>query len=309
MRQEADSGSVTGERSGASMWSRGKGMGRWLWAVMLAGLTAGAQERQTGRGTDLTSQEREARAGALMAEEVRGHVTILDSATVREYIERLGRQLVAALPGYDLRCTFEIIADDTAGFSNGTHEPLSLPGGYVFVPAGLFLAAENEAEFAGMLAHAIAHVAVRHGARLATPTQAADVRSVPLVFLGGWVGMGGAGGIAPLGYLKFARAFESEADRLAAEMMARAGYDPAALVRYIERLQIDRTGPSKAFSPLPSREIRIAELAETIQDLPARVYSSSDEFPRIQEEVRGLTEKPVRRAPSLRKSPLRPYRD
>jgi len=214
-----------------------------LWAVMLAGVAASAQQRQPGRGVNLYSMEREAKLGATLAEEVRRNSTALDSALAQNYVERLGRQLAAQLPGDGIKYTFEIIADKTAGPTNQLHEPIALPGGYLFVPAGLFLAAQDEAEFAGMLAHAMA------------------------------------------------RGFESEADLLAAQAMARAGYDPGALIRYIKRVQIDRTDQPKVFSPLPLRDARIAALEQVIRGLPAQRYSSSEEYQRVQEEVRGLTQK------------------
>jgi predicted Zn-dependent protease len=262
-----------------------------LWAVMLAGVAAGAQQRQPGRGVNLYSAEKEAKLGATLAEEVRRNSTALDSALARDYLERLGRQLAAQLPGDGVKYTFEIIADKTAGPTNQLYEPIALPGGYLFVPAGLFLAAQDEAEFAGMLAHAMAHVAERHGTRMVTRVQLADSGSIPLILMGGWGGMSGTGALAPVMFLKFARGFELEADLVAAQVMARAGYDPGALIRYIKRVQIDPTDQAKAFSPLPLRDARIAQIEKVIRGLPAQTYSSSEEYQRVREEVRGLTEK------------------
>ena len=143
-----------------------------------------------------------------------------------------------------------------------------------------------------MLAHSIAHVAARHGTRVATRAELANIASVPLVYMGGWTGYAvqqGAGLAVPLGFLTFQRAFEREADLLAIRMMAGAGCDPDALVRYIGRVQAppDATG-SKVFSPLPERDQRVAAMQQAIRDLPARAYSSGEEFPPIQDEVRRL---------------------
>jgi beta-barrel assembly-enhancing protease len=141
----------------------------------------------------------------------------------------------------------------------------------------------------------IAHVAARHGTRQATRAEAAGV---PLVFMGGWLGTaaGDNGQAVPLGFLSFQRAFEAEADAVAVNMAWSAGYDPRALARYIGRVQPAR---SNAFSPLRSRESRIASMEKAIQELPLKTYLSSDEFPRIQGEVRRLTPNQVRRVPSL----------
>jgi predicted Zn-dependent protease len=222
--------------------------------------------------------------------------TPLDSAAVHDFVEQIGRKLAAQLPDAGISYTFTAIADDMNG---STHEPLSLPGGYIFVSASLIQTARNEAECAGMLAHAMAHVAARHGTRQATRAEAVHMGGGPLIFIGGWTGtnVGGNGQAVPLGFLSFQRAFEAEADALAVRMTWGAGYDPRALVRYIGRVQ--RDDRSNAFSPLPSRESRIAYIERAIQELPPKTYSSSDRFPRIQSEVRRLTPNQLHRAPSL----------
>jgi len=99
---------------------------------------------------------------------------------------------------------------------------------YVFVPAALFLAARDEAEFAALLAHAMAHIAARQG-----NVQPTGLASVPLIF-----GFGGScteGGALPVGFTATRRGFELQADALSLQTMAQAGFDPKALVRYTER--------------------------------------------------------------------------
>lgn len=177
--------------------------------------------------------------GTAPPEEVRKRLTIVDSAEARNYVQRLGRQLAAELPGENLTYTFEIVADET----NLLHEPIATPRGDVFVPVRLFSAAEDGSEFAGMLAHAMAHAAAKHGARVKERSQ----RS-------------------------FSRGYELEADLLGAQAMARAGYDPAALVRYIKRLQMEPSDGSRILSPFPPRKSRIAHLEKFIRSLPGQEY-------------------------------------
>jgi predicted Zn-dependent protease len=106
----------------------------------------------------------------------------------------------------------------------------------------------------------------------------------------------GAAAAIPLGLLSFQRTLELEADRLAIGMMAGAGCDPDALVRYIGRVQPQPDGTTpKVYSPLPERDQRLTAMEQAIQGLPARAYSSGEEFPPIQDEVRRLAP----RAPSL----------
>lgn len=267
-----------------------------LLVVMLAGMLAVGEERQPGQGVNLYSKEKEAALGAELAAEVRHANTVLESATVRDYVARLTRQLAAQLPQDGVTYTSEVITGQT----NVLHEPISLPGGYIFVHAGLFFAARDEAEFAGMLAHAMAHVAERHGTRMGTRDQPAKSGRIPVIFMGGSQGMVATGGALPLSLLPFARAFELEADLVAARTMARAGYDPAALARYIQHTQIDLPGRPPALSPLPPRDTRVANLEEAIGKLPARTYSSSPEYERVRDEVCALTGKRTPSPPSLR---------
>jgi predicted Zn-dependent protease len=99
----------------------------------------------------------------------------------------MGARLVRALPKPSpFTSHFELTTDSSGTFL----KPASLPGGYVFVPAGLILAAKDEAEFAGTLAHAMAHIAARHFTRQAARSQTAQSATIPLIFWGGWVGYG-----------------------------------------------------------------------------------------------------------------------
>jgi beta-barrel assembly-enhancing protease len=262
--------------------------------VFLTVLTMSAQERQVGQGVNFYSMEKEAALGAQLAKEVRQKTTPIDSAVTRDYVEKIGRQLAAALPNSRFTYTFAVILDDVGG---ETHEPLSFPGGYIFVPANLILTAQNEAALAGMLAHAMAHVAERHGTRQATFGELSNIASVPLIFVGGGAGLGAGGNerVVPISFLSVRRRFETEADVLAIKLTSGSGYDPKALVSYISRVQpgdADRSPVAEVFSWLPRRDVRITSMEKTIQELPPKAYtSSSNEFPRIQDEVRRLRQR------------------
>src|SRR5262245_40909485 len=116
----------------------------------------------------------------------------------------------------------------------------ALPGGFLYVNRGLIEAADNEAELAGVIAHETAHIAARHGVEQASKGDLFSWASLPLIFLGGAGGMiiNQVAGIAvPLGFLKFSRGAEKEADRLAAQYLWKTGYDPQALITFFEKLQ------------------------------------------------------------------------
>ncbi len=182
------------------------------------------------------------------------------------------------------RYTFECLSE-----SGGLlREPRALPGGRIFVPAGLFSASESEAELVGVLAHSMAHAEARHGVRMATRGELANVSSIPLDYLaprGGWHGTESA---LPFGFLRLMRGFELEADRIAVSAMARAGYDPNALFRFIARMQVD--DGRESFRSRPPREARLAAFREAIADLPPSAYDSwTGQFERIRAVVAALT--------------------
>src|SRR5258708_10182368 len=123
-------------------------------------------------------------------------------------------------------------------------------------------------------------------AKLPTRSELTDLSNIPLIFMGGSMGLGDSGDerIVSMSFLSTRLRFETEADVLAIKLTSSAGYDPEALVNYISRVQT-----AKVYSSLPPRDIRITNMEKAIQELSPRVYpSASDEFPSIQGEVRRL---------------------
>lgn len=223
--------------------------------LFLLALTLHAQD--PGRGVNFYSYEKEKALGAQLAAEYRRGAAVIDSPELLRRIDALGAALVPA--GSHFTYTFALVAaDDTA-----LHEPVALPGGYIFVPSALILAARNIDELAGMMAHAIAHVEARHGTKAATKGELANQAAVPLVFMGGWTGYAvrqNAALTVPLGMLQSVRAWELDADSLGARLMAAAGYAPARLADYIARTQPADADPPDARSPLPPRAARVSAL-------------------------------------------------
>ena len=264
-----------------------------------------AQYQATGgKGANFYSLEKEAALGEQLATEMRQRTTAIENPHLQEYVDRIGQKLADHSPNARSKFTFSVIAEDPCPT---VHEPAALPAGYVFVPAALFLAAQDEAEFAGMLAHAMEHVAERHGTRQATRGEIAGSASVPLVFMGGINGCASDQAV-PLGFVAFQRNFERQADFLAVQAMARAGYDPRALARYIERVQPPVPPPSTAraaFSPLPRRDDRVGIMESAISKVPATQYAAPapGEFSAAQEEVRRFIGSHHTATPSLRQNP------
>jgi predicted Zn-dependent protease len=254
--------------------------------------------RAQDSGANFYSLEKELALGAQLAAEYRRNVTPIDSPTVSAYLNEIGQRLVAASHGPAFPYRFELV-DASPTLVN---EPAAFPGGPIFVSAQLILAAKNEDEFAGMLAHSIAHIAARYGAKQATKEQIVNQASVPLIMMGGWSGYAIRQGQAlavPVGFLKFQRQIELQADRLAVQSMSAAGYNPASLADYVERVQPEDSMPPKSTNPLPDRASRVAEIRAAIQDLPAAAYPPHNGFAAIQAEVARLAAKPAKAPPSL----------
>ncbi len=260
--------------------------------ILFTTVTLSAQEPQANK---------EAALGAQLANDIRAHTTAVDSPAVQSYVDVIGQKLAKQFPSDDVTYRFTVVTDSLGG---RTHEPAALPGGYVFVSTSLLSEARDEAEFAGMLAHAVAHIADRDNVGKARGGQVIHPASVPLVFLGGWNGVWASDMAIPGPFVNAQRKYELEADQQAVRAMASAAYDPVALLRYIDRVQ-------PVQSSLPPRSDRIAALEKAIAELPVQSYSSPKEdfkhiqFEHIQEEVRRWEPS----APTLRRVPptlLRP---
>jgi beta-barrel assembly-enhancing protease len=220
--------------------------------------------RDVGKGVNFYSLDKEIALGKQLAQEVERQSKIVDDATVAEYVNRLGQNLVR---NSDAKVPFTIKVIQSAEVN-----AFALPGGFFFVNSGLILKADNEAELAGVMAHEIGHVAARHGTRNATKAQLMQYGSIPLIFMGGWAGYAiyqGAHLAIPLTFLSFSRSMEKEADLLGLEYMYKAGYDPSAFVDFFEKIQtLEKKKPgtmSKVFSTHPPTDDRIKIAQENIQ--------------------------------------------
>jgi predicted Zn-dependent protease len=128
---------------------------------LLAGLSLAAHGPDApANGINSYSLEKEAALGRQLASEVERQTTAIHNSTIDDYLKRLGERIAAQMPDAKFPFTSKVITDDPC---RRVHEPVALPGGHLFVPSALFVAADDEAEFAGMLAHSMEHIAARHG--------------------------------------------------------------------------------------------------------------------------------------------------
>jgi hypothetical protein len=188
------------------------------------------------------SPQQDVQLGQEAAAEVRKELPMLNDNRVDDYVEDIGRRLVAVIPS-DLRqpafrYTFDVVNQKEIN-------AFALPGGPMFLNRGMMEAAKTEGEVAGVMAHELSHVILRHGTAQATKAQKFQIGAVAGQILGAIVG-GTAGSVIAQGsqfglgtyFLRYSREYEREADLLGAQLMARAGYDPrqmANMFRTIEK--------------------------------------------------------------------------
>jgi len=229
------------------------------------------------------STEKEVKLGRELAAEVDRQAKFIDDPVVTEFINRVGQNIVLHS---DAKVAFTIKVIDSDEVN-----AFALPGGFFYVNKGLILAADNEAELAGVMAHEIGHVAARHAVENQTKATLAEYLAMGAsIFIGGIPGMiyQNTAGLGLMGmFMKFSRSAEEEADKLGVQYMYAAGYDPNAMATMFEKLEAkNKKKPgliSRAFASHPAppeRRAAALALAARFPEHDEYVISSS-EFQRV----------------------------
>jgi predicted Zn-dependent protease len=223
--------------------------------------------------------DKEVALGRQLAAEVDREAKFIDDPVITEYVNRVGQNIVLHS---DAKVPFTIKVIDSDEVN-----AFALPGGFFYVNKGLILAADNEAEMAGVMAHEIGHVAARHAMENQTKGMLANIGLIAgSIFLGGLGGMlinEGAQFGALLGFMKFSRSAESEADMLGVEYLWAAGYDPNAMSTMFEKLAAQNKRKPGTFSKLFETHPQSVDRMEATRALVAR-------FPEKEEYVENTSE-------------------
>jgi len=220
---------------------------------------------------DWYSVDTDVKLGKRYAMMVESSARMIHDPLIVEYVNRVGQNLVR---NSDAKVPFTIKVIDSDDIN-----AFALPGGFFYVNSGLILAADNEAELAGVMAHEIAHVAARHATRQMTKANYVSFSTIPLIFVNSW-GVYEAANLAmslalPVTFMKFQRGYEAEADYLGLQYMYKAGYDPQSFISFFEKIEaLEKEKPgamSKAFASHPPTPDRIEKSQEEIREiLPPR---------------------------------------
>lgn len=233
--------------------------------------------------------EQEQTEGAKVAAQVFKEMPVLpDGSPTSRYIQQLGAKLVAVTPGYRWPFNFHVVASEEIN-------AFALPGGAMFVNVGTIQAAETEAQLAGVMAHELSHVVMRHATCNITKQQS----------IGTWAGLGqlgasillgngalgsiasqGIGVVTGLGFLRMSRDYEKQADLLGTGILYDAGYDPRGLPQFFETIQAKYgEGGAQIFSDHPNPGNRTQYVMAEIATLPPRSNPkvTSPEFTRVRE--------------------------
>ena len=259
------------------------------------GLTpvASAQRTALKPGWNMFSPQQDIELGKRAATDAAKQLPLCNAPKVDAYLTQLGMRLVAKLPTNGVQYPFEFHCVNDKAIN-----AFALPGGYVFINRGAIEAADNEAQLAGVMAHELSHVGLRHGTNQATKAEAAEG------FLGiaGGIFGGSTGGalLTKLGafaaggvLLRYSRTAESQADVMGTQVLYDSGYDPRAMAQFFEKLEAETKGknPPEFFSDHPNPEHRVERVDEEIDKLggvPPNPRRDSPEFEAIKREVLAL---------------------
>jgi beta-barrel assembly-enhancing protease len=276
---------------------------------------AAAQRTQLKPGWNHFSPQQDITLGKRAASDAEKQLPLCNAPKVDAYITQLGTRLAQKLPTGGVQYPFEFHCVNDKAIN-----AFALPGGYVFVNRGAIESADNEAQLAGVMAHELSHVALRHGTNQATKAMVAETGlgifgavfgdstgGALLTTLGNFT----AGGVL----LRYSRTAESQADIMGTQVLYDSGYDPRALAQFFEKLDAETKGknPPEFFSDHPNPEHRVERVDEEVEKLggpPPNARRDSAEFETIKREVLALpvVKRPTPGAPGSVTPPAPPSR-
>ena len=267
-------------------------------ALCLALAPAWANRTPLAPGWNMFSPQQDVEVGQEASKDAEQQLPMLNNSRVDNYVNNLGRKLAAKAPGEKYPYQFKVVNDREIN-------AFALPGGYVYINRGVIEAASTESQLAGVVAHEISHVALRHGTNQASKASAAQL---PLAILGGLLGSNSTGAmVAQLGasfavnsvLLKYSRTAESQADLMGTQILYDSKLDTRGMAQFFEVIQADNQGGRQVefFSNHPNPDNRIASVNKEIALLggsQSGYQSDSGAFRDIKKYVKSLPAPPAK---------------
>jgi len=247
-----------------------------VFVLLITAVGLAAQTKKFRPGFNLFSKEQDIQLGKESAAEVEKKMKVLDNSELQTYIATVGKKLTSSADAGEFPYSFKVVVDKSIN-------AFALPGGPMYIHTGLIAAADNESQMAGVMAHEVSHVALRHGTNQASKQQ---MLQLPAMLVGQATGSGGLlGTLSQLGInlgansvlLKFSRGAETEADLLGSRLMHSAGYNPTELANFFRKLEAEGGNQNKLvemfMSSHPNPGNRVQAVQREAKSLPARAYS------------------------------------
>jgi predicted Zn-dependent protease len=257
-----------------------------------------ATQTRIERHKNSYSPQQDVELGQQAAAEVRQQMPLLNDGRTEDFVERIGERLVDEIPAEfqepQFRYSFDVV-------NLREINAFALPGGPMFLHRGMIQAAQTEGEIAGVMAHELAHVVLRHGTAQATKGQKFQLGALAGQVLGAVIG-GRTGAVVSQGsqlglgtyFLKYSREYEREADLLGAQMMARAGYDPREMARMFQTIEKQGGGGGPEFlSDHPNPGNRVQSINREADMLRVEGRGTSGELPSIHARLNQMPQAPT----------------
>ncbi len=255
---------------------------RFACIILILTLLPAPERTRLHPGFNLFSPQQDVEIGRHVSQDAEKKLKIINDSQIGSYISTLGRRLASRAPGERYPYQFKVVNDRAIN-------AFALPGGFLYINRGIFENADNEAQLAGVMAHEISHVVLRHGTNQMSKAYAAQA---PLTVLGGALGNSIGGILAQTGasfaansvLLKFSRDAEQQADLMGTQILYDFGYDPRAMPQFFEKIEADGGARSaEFFSDHPNPGNRIKGVNQEIVKLGGanRPKTDSADFQRI----------------------------
>jgi len=267
-------------------------------ASLAAFVATAAAQTQVSAPKNKYSPADDVKLGREAAQQVEKEMPVMRDSQVNGYLDRIGQRLASNIPAEFRHPEFRY---SFTGVNMKEINAFALPGGPMYINRGMIEKAHNEGEVAGVMAHELSHVALRHGTAQQTKATPYAIGQIAGQIAGAIIG-GRTGSVIAQGsqfgigtyFMKFSREYEKQADILGSHIMAAAGYDPRDMANVFRTIEKE-SGPGgpQWMSDHPNPGNRYDYINKEAQMLRvSNARRDTAEFQTVQGHLRGLSPAP-----------------